>query len=65
LAFSILRPLKLVPYGPESLKFIQYRPVLSNEKLKKEFGFTPQKSSKEVIQFWIENNYLKNLKSEK
>lgn len=60
LAFSILRPLKLVPYGPESLKFIQYRPVLCNEKLKNEFDYTPQKTTKEVIQYWIENNYLKN-----
>lgn len=60
LAFSILRPLKLVPYGPESLKFIQYRPVLSNEKLKNEFGYTPKKTTEEVIQFWIEENYLKN-----
>ena len=60
LAFSILRPLRLVPYGPESLKFIQYRPVLGNEKLKAEFGYTPQKSSKEVIEYWIENNYKKS-----
>jgi UDP-glucose 4-epimerase len=52
LAFGILRPLRLVPYGPESLKFIQYRPVLSNEKIKKEFAYTPQKTSKEVFEFW-------------
>jgi len=59
LAFKILRPLRLVPYGPESLKFIQYRPVLSNEKLKNEFGYIPQKTTKEVFEYWIENNLNK------
>lgn len=52
LAFRILRPLGLVKYGPESLKFIQYRPVLNNAKLKKEFAYTPEKSTKEVFTFW-------------
>lgn len=52
LAFRILRPLGLVKYGPESLKFIQYRPVLSNAKLKREFAYTPIKSTKEVFEYW-------------
>ena len=52
LAFRILRPLGLVKYGPESLKFVQYRPVLSNAKLKKEFAYTPEKTSTEVFEFW-------------
>ena len=55
IAFRILRPLRLVPYGPESLKFIQYRPVLSNEKLKNEFAYTPQKTTQEVFEFWRDN----------
>ena len=52
MAFRILRPLKIVPYGPESLKFVQYRPVLNNAKLKKEFAYTPEKSTKEVFEYW-------------
>lgn len=56
LAFAILRPLRLIPYGPESLKFIQYRPVLSNEKLRKEFAYTPEKTTKEVFEYWKEHN---------
>lgn len=55
LAFSILRPLKLIKYGPESLKFIKYRPVLSNDKLKKEFGYTPKKTTREVFEYWRDN----------
>jgi UDP-glucose 4-epimerase len=55
-AFKILRPLGLVPYGPESLKFIQYRPVLSNEKLKNEFGYTPQKTTLQVFEYWMKEN---------
>ncbi|MCB9226590.1 MAG: NAD-dependent epimerase/dehydratase family protein [Chitinophagales bacterium] len=56
LAFAVLRPLRLIPYGPESLKFIQYRPVLSNEKLKTEFAYTPEKTTKEVFEFWKKYN---------
>lgn len=55
LVFRVLRPLRLIPYGPESIKFIQYRPVLSNEKLKKEFAYTPEKSSLEVFEYWRDN----------
>lgn len=60
LAFKILRPLRLVPYGPESLKFIQYRPVLSNQKLKTTFAYTPQKTTREVFEFWMANNLNKS-----
>ncbi|MCB9257212.1 MAG: NAD-dependent epimerase/dehydratase family protein [Chitinophagales bacterium] len=51
-AFAILRPLSLIKYGPESLKFIQYRPVLSNQKLKESYAYIPQKNTKEVFEFW-------------
>ena len=52
LAFRILLPLGLVKYVPESLKFIQYRPVLSNTKLKSEFAYAPEKSTQEVFEYW-------------
>jgi len=43
----------LPPYGPEQVVFLKYRPVLSNEKLKKEFGYTPLKTSEEVFRFYL------------
>ena len=52
-ALSILHPLGLSQYGPEQVDFLRYRPVLSNEKLCKEFGYTPRKTSREVFDdFW-------------
>ena len=35
--------------GRSHVKFIQYRPVLSNDKLKSEFGFTPHYDAREVF----------------
>jgi len=39
-----LRALGVSTRGPEQVDFLRYRPVLSNEKLKRELGFTPQTS---------------------
>ncbi|MCB1303144.1 MAG: NAD-dependent epimerase/dehydratase family protein [Leptospiraceae bacterium] len=50
--FAILRPLRLSRYGPEQVRFLQYRPVLDNGKLKSEFGFLPQKSSLQTFEFY-------------
>ena len=36
----------------EQVLFLRYRPVLGNEKLKTEFGFTPRKSSREVFELY-------------
>lgn len=52
-ALTLLNKLKLSQYGPEQIKFIKYRPVLKNDKLKSEFGFIPRKSSKEVFEFYL------------
>lgn len=41
--------LRLTPHGAAQVKFLRYRPVLSNARLKKEFGFTPAKSSREAL----------------
>ena len=48
-ALTVAKPLKLSQYGPEQVDFLRYRPVLSNERLKSEFGFTPQLTSDEVF----------------
>ena len=49
----------LPPYGPEQVVFLKYRPVLSNQKLKKEFGYTPLKTSEEVFRFYLAQKKLK------
>ena len=42
-------------YGPEQVDFLRYRPVLSNRRLKEEFGFAPRKSSEETFRFFVEH----------
>jgi UDP-glucose 4-epimerase len=50
---GVLKPLGLSRYGPEQVDFLRYRPVLSNQALKAEFGYTPRLSSREVFDlFW-------------
>ncbi|MEX1077938.1 MAG: SDR family oxidoreductase [Homoserinimonas sp.] len=41
------------PHGPERTKFLQYRPVLLNTRLKEEFGYTPRYTSREAFQAWF------------
>ncbi|MRU14971.1 SDR family oxidoreductase [Roseovarius sp. A21] len=51
-ALALAHPLGLTQYGPEQVRFLQYRPVLSNERLKREFGYTPELTSAEVFDRW-------------
>jgi UDP-glucose 4-epimerase len=46
------RALGLTQYGPEQLRFLRYRPVLDNRRLKDDFGYHPRKNSAEVFDFW-------------
>ena len=46
------RRLGLTPYGPEQLRFLRYRPVLDNRRLKEVFGYTPRKTSAEAFDVW-------------
>jgi UDP-glucose 4-epimerase len=48
-----LKKLGLTRYGPEQVGFLRYRPVLSNRRLKEVFGYTPQKSTREVFEFYL------------
>ncbi len=43
------------PYGPEQVRFLQYRPVLLNTKLKNEFGYQPKKTSAEAFNYYLEH----------
>ncbi|WP_300676241.1 SDR family oxidoreductase [Nocardioides sp.] len=52
-ALAVLHPLRLSQYGPEQTKFLQYRPVLANSRLKETFGYTPAKTSAEAFDAWL------------
>lgn len=52
-ALRALQALRLTQYGPEQVDFLRYRPVLDNTKLKKEFGYRPQKTSREVFEVFV------------
>lgn len=56
-ALWLLQKLGITPHGPEQTLFLQYRPVLANEKLKQEFGYIPRKTTKETfLYYWNEGN---------
>jgi UDP-glucose 4-epimerase len=54
-ALTVLGRRGLTRYGPEQMRFLQYRPVLSNERLKREFGYRPQKTTREVFDLYAES----------
>ena len=51
-ALAVAKPLGLTRYGPEQVRFLQYRPVLANDALKSQFGYRPEKTSAEVFDLW-------------
>ncbi|EAQ11346.1 UDP-glucose 4-epimerase [Maritimibacter alkaliphilus HTCC2654] len=51
-ALAVAHPLGLSPYGPEQVRFLQYRPVLANDRLKSVFGYTPELTSAQVFDLW-------------
>lgn len=53
-ALRLLRMFKLTQYGPEQVDFLRYRPVLDNTRLKKEYGYTPTKTSREAFDVFVE-----------
>ncbi len=51
-ALAVGKFLRLTRYGPEQVNFLRYRPVLSNRRLKEEFGYQPAKSSEDTFRFF-------------
>jgi UDP-glucose 4-epimerase len=51
-ALGLARALGLGKLGPEHVKFLQYRPVLSNARLKNEFGLVPEKTTREAFEVY-------------
>ncbi|MFO7705255.1 MAG: SDR family oxidoreductase [Halopseudomonas sp.] len=47
------------PTSPSQVNFLRYRPVLSNRRLKEEFGYPLAKTSAETFEYFIEANGLK------
>ncbi|BFM17357.1 NAD-dependent epimerase/dehydratase family protein [Maricurvus nonylphenolicus] len=50
---AIAKPLGLSQYGPEQVKFIKFRPVLSNEKLKRHFQHQPRYNSRQTLDAFL------------
>lgn len=51
---AVGKRLGVTAYGPEQTRFLQYRPVLANSRLKEVFGYTPSKTSAEAFEAWAE-----------
>lgn len=49
--------LRLSRYGPEQINFLRFRPVLSNKRLKEEFGYVPAYTSAEVFDLYMKANF--------
>lgn len=47
------RALRLTVHGPEQVGFLRYRPVLANDALKRDFGYTPEKTSAEAFEAYL------------
>lgn len=54
-ALGVMRTFGVSQYGPEQVRFLKYRPVLDNKKLKEVYGYIPQKTSHEVFEYYLEN----------
>ncbi len=52
-ALFVARALRLGRYGPEQVRFLRYRPVLLNTRLKEQFGYRPALSSSEAFHAWL------------
>ena len=49
---AVGKRLGLTAYGPEQTRFLEFRPVLANDRLKDVFGFRPTKTSHEAFEAW-------------
>mgnify|MGYP005999136759 FL=1 len=55
-ALWLLKPVGLSQYGPEQVKFIEFRPVLTNKKIKQDFLHQPEKTTKQAFISFIEQS---------
>ena len=52
-ALRVGRALRLTPHGPEQVRFLRYRPVLDNTRLKEQFGYVPRLTSREAFDEYL------------
>lgn len=50
------RSLRLTEHGPEKVRFLRFRPVLANGRLKREFGFTPRRTSAQAFAAYLDTH---------
>jgi len=55
-ALRVGRMLHLTVHGPEQVGFLRYRPVLANDALKRDFGFTPAMTSAEAFDAYLDTH---------
>lgn len=60
-ALLVLKRLGLTRYGPEQVDFLRYRPVLSNKKVKEVFGYVPQKTTRQVFEYFLNAQGMNSL----
>lgn len=53
LGLRVGRMLRLTVHGPEQVGFLRHRPVLANDALKRDFGYTPAKTSLEAFEAYL------------
>ncbi len=56
---GVMKKLNLSQYGPEQIRFLMYRPVLANKKLKSEFKYTPKLNTRQVFEYYLQNNRIR------
>ena len=59
-ALAVLKRLRLTRYGPEQVRFLRYRPVLDNTRLKHDFGYLPRLSSAQTFDLWLRARELRD-----
>jgi UDP-glucose 4-epimerase len=52
-ALWILKRLRLSQYGPEQVRFLRHRPVLSNRRLVQEYGYRPRFGTREAFERFV------------
>jgi UDP-glucose 4-epimerase len=52
-ALAVAQRLGLSRYGPEQVRFLAYRPVLANRRLREEFGYAPRKTTRAVFEHFL------------
>lgn len=63
-ALWVLKTLRLTKLGPEQVRFLRYRPVLANDRLKNEFGFTPSATSEECFDRYLRHRFASGTKAD-